>query len=123
MAQRTAARPDFHSTVKLVMSKRDWGARSLAKQLAGDEASHEQIEVERRSVRRWLKGAQPSQVNRRRVAVALGLPEDMFDEEDEEDSLSSFLQREVGLATRKWEQRQAARQESADQSMTRAVRS
>lgn len=109
----TATKPDFHTTVKLEMSRRGWGVRTVARALAGSEATHEQVEIERRSVRRWLKGARPSQVNRRRVAVALGLPEDTFDDADEEDSLSAFLQREVGRAAeraqRQWEQRQRER--------------
>lgn len=110
MAQRTTASPDFHQTVQLEMSRRGWGMRTLAKKLAGEQATHEQIEVERRVVRRWLsKGAMPSQANRRRVAVALDLPEQMFDADEEEDSLSAFLQREIGRAaekaTRAWEER------------------
>lgn len=116
---RTNARPDFHTTVELEMSRRDWGSRTLAKALAGQGASHEQIEVERRAVRRWLGGAQPSPTNRRRVAVALGLPEQTFDAaEDEESSLSAYLLREVGRATaratRQWEQKQAALMEERE---------
>lgn len=116
MANKTASRPDFHSTVELELRRRDWGIRTLAKRLAGDGATHEQIEVERKAVRRWLKGAVPSQANRRRVAVALDLPQELFDDDaEEEDSLSSILQREVELATaratRRWEQLQRDRAE------------
>lgn len=111
----TQARPDFHTTVQLEMSRRGWGLRTLARTLAGDDATHEQVEVERRAVRRWLtKGANPSQANRRRVAAALGLPEQMFDDaDDEEESLSAILHREVELATQRglrlWEQKQRER--------------
>lgn len=107
-------RPDFHQTVELEMSRRGWGARTLARALAGEGASHERIETERKVVRRWLGGAQPSPANKSRVAVALGLPEDTFDDAEEEDSLAAFLQREVGRAaqraTRQWEQRQRERE-------------
>lgn len=115
MSKSTApVRPAFHSTVKLEMSQRGWGIRTLAKALAGRAATHEQVEIERRAVRRWLKGSMPSQANRRRVAVALGLREETFDDAEEEDSLSAFLQREVGRAAeraqRRWEQRQRDRE-------------
>lgn len=111
MAQKAVSRPDFHSTVVLEMRRRGWGIRTLAKALAGRGATHEQIEVERRSVRRWLQGSLPSQANRRRVAVALDLPQEIFDDDsEEEDSLSAILQQEVERATlratRRWEQLQ-----------------
>lgn len=74
------------------MSRRGWGFRTLAKALAGEGATHDQIETQRRAVRRWLgqTKASPSQANRRRVAVALGLDEHAFDDDEEDDdSLSA----------------------------------
>jgi transcriptional regulator with XRE-family HTH domain len=84
------------------MSRQGMKVRTLARRLAGGQsATIERVEVERRAVRRWLNGAKPSQVNRRRVAVALGLPEDTFDDEDEEDDLPSFLAKEAGRTARR----------------------
>lgn len=51
-------------------------------------------ETGRSNLMRWLRGAhRPSRTSRRAVAVALGLPADYFDEDDEESDPVTDLMR------------------------------
>lgn len=78
----------FAKTLTAEMKSQGVSIRGLARKLAGPEATHSQLEIQRRNLNRWIhEGIKPSPGNRAAVAVALGVSKETFaDEDDEEDS-------------------------------------
>jgi hypothetical protein len=98
-AQRLAVR------LRKELDARNWGARTLARKLAGEPKGYKQVEHLRTQIRAYLRGeVSPSPERRREMAVALGLREDALDVEtldEEEDALLALY----GAIRRTLEQR------------------
>jgi hypothetical protein len=92
----------FSAKLAAVMASRQMGARTLAKLI--DPANVEQA---RKSVRRWLRGTQASQVNRDVITDALGLERGALDPDAEEESLNAALWREMQETRAKFERIEA----------------
>lgn len=74
---------EFAREVRAELRKRDWGVRTLAREMNPDNP-----ESARRALNRWLSKdspKNPNQANRAAVAVALGLSPDHFDGDEDED--------------------------------------
>lgn len=71
----------FSSKLRTELVKQNLGVRTLARRMDPG-----QPERARRSLNRWLnEGIKPSPANRVAVALALGVPEDSFADDDDEE--------------------------------------
>lgn len=79
--------PSFQTKLAAELGERGMGYRTLAKLL-----DPENVETQRRTIRRWMKGVQaPTRASRDAVTDALGLERGVLDPDDEEDSLVRVL--------------------------------
>lgn len=84
----TARRRSFGDKLGAELKARNMGARTLAKELSGRYGGS--VDVRRRTIIRWLRGATPVARNRRIVEDVLGMPRDSLrgDDEDEEEDIA-----------------------------------
>lgn len=86
------------------------GVRTLAKLIAPLD-----VESQRKTVRRWLKGTKPTRASRDRVTDALGLERGTLDpDDDEEEDVFAPLMRAVRSALADEEVRDTLRRALAD---------
>jgi transcriptional regulator with XRE-family HTH domain len=101
MYEDRRAWPAWRRNVRAAMARKGLGIRGLARAMGGD------LETSRRQLRRWLSetGHAPTEVNRRRVADALGVR--LEDLEEDEDDVSD-VDRALLRALRDWQARREA---------------
>lgn len=67
--------------LQTALDTRGLSKRAFARLLAGENATHEELEAERSNVNRWLRAKNPTTPNRQnaiRIARALGEPDDAY---------------------------------------------
>lgn len=90
----TKETPAFSARLRRELDSRDWGVRTLAREIATRRQQPERVESLRRQLRKYLDGTQPSPANRRLIEEALGLERDALKDDDDEES-EPLLQRIV----------------------------
>jgi transcriptional regulator with XRE-family HTH domain len=91
MSHRPSSRKTFARQLREELSRQKLGIRTLARRM-----DPERPETARRSLYKWLGGEHlPSRASREAVAVALGLPEDHFSADDDEEDALEPLTRDI----------------------------